>query len=113
LDTEQDAATLRHILIQRLNAEPWRLCSYKQHSALIFNKTELTDATIYVGVRICPRALERQTILNPYIMLLAAPNPVAVYNLLIMIIEQPGPSGLVARRSLAALEDPSSIPDAG
>jgi len=25
----------------------------------------------------------------------------------------PGPSGLVAGRSLAALEDPSSIPDAG
>jgi len=25
---------------------------------------------------------------------------------------QPGPSGLVARRSLTALEDPSSIPDA-
>jgi len=26
---------------------------------------------------------------------------------------EPGPSGLVARRSLTALEDPSSIPDAG
>jgi len=25
----------------------------------------------------------------------------------------PGPSGLVARRSLTSLEDPSSIPDAG
>jgi len=29
------------------------------------------------------------------------------------LVNKPGPSGLVARRSLAALEDPSSIPDAG
>jgi len=29
------------------------------------------------------------------------------------MVYEPGPSGLVAGRSLAALEDPSSIPDAG